>query len=34
MDERVRLTEGERVRFAEECEGYRKKCIKLQEELS
>jgi len=34
MEERMRQTEGERVRFAEECERYRKKCIKLQEELS
>ena len=34
MDERIRLTEGERIRFFEECERYRKKCIKLQEELS
>jgi len=34
MDDRIRHTEVERVRFAEECERYRKKCIKLQEELS
>ncbi len=34
MEERARMAEGERARFAEECERYRTKYIKLQEELT
>ena len=34
VEERVRAADIERGRYAEECERYRSKCIKIQEELS